>query len=1313
MIRLYRVPGLGAEASEQLRKEGGFDPGPIETEYCFYIQSSPLTGSQLGILRKYLATTYLPEGVADETHLGSYPTVLEVGPRQTIETVASSTTVSVFRDCGLTGIERIERSVRMGIPTALTENEANRFLAPLFRKMVFDRMTQERYLHPLETFDSGRTPDPVIWVPIMTGGMSALREACGPQGLGLSLDDQDMEALFALFHNRLGRDPNDVELFMFGQEWSEHCDHGYWKSKRTIDGAPAPMTLMEHAKAPLLANPGNSRIAFGDEASVFCGIRPVWVLVPENPGAPSVLVPQQVLLHPAITDESHCHPTLWCPFEGAATGIARVRDGITVARGGEMVCGYSGMLVGNLSIEDYLMLWETRWVPVGGATPLEIALEGRNGAWAFANALGEPSPGGWFYTLGLDPGDGYRGYVGKPVFFTGGHSLVREEHLQKIHPLAGKVLVKWGGEERPVGVGGGSGSSMSAEKGDDLALVETRGLESVQRGAPETQQRGVRVARACIEAGILCPLEWPKDLGAGGDITAIPEIAEKCGVVVEIRAIKSADKTMSVRVLLGNESQEQQIASVDPTNVPFFGQICERERCNWSEIGWFTGDGQLVMHDEWAAGTRDETPIDLPLDGVFGKRPQKTFAVETIPTVRNHLRLPRGLSMAEALDRVLRLPGVACKSWLTNRVDRSVSGRTVQQSCIGPYQLPAADHWIMAASAFDSVGTVMTSAVRPHIGLISPEALARMTLAEALLGMSGAVITALEDVCTEVNWFSAPKKPGEGAVVERVASTLADEMIAVGIRQLGGKDSSSGYGPARSPMGETVEVKWPVTTVVSAAAQMPDMTMRVTPVIEGDTLIHIDLSPEFKPLGASALAQVFAQTGNDCADVAMSRVVGYFNTTQNLVREGLIKSLHDISDGGLITTLLEMAFVSGVGLDITTNGRFGWKKHHLSEVPGIVIACDRRDINNVLRQYRKAGLLARVICENATKRTRRPQIRVTHNGREVLHKPMLNLRQTWMETSFRLDEIKANPECIEQERRAMASLLKEPPYKLTFTPTLPRKDLRHSDHPMAAIIRAPGSNGDRELCALAHKVGFVPKDILTTDLFEGRATLDDCLVAFQSGGFSYMDEPLEAGGGWAASVRENRTAWEQYENFFINREDTLSYHPCNGTQVATVLGLIPNPTLPAQQRPRFLRNHSGSFESRLVTVQLLPSPAVMFRGMEGMVAGILTAHGEGQAAFPDQSILDWVLEYALAPMRYVNTDGEITEDYPFNPNGSPHGIAGLCTLDGRHVATMPHIERLFEPWQWPWMPRSWRQLKASPWIKAAQNMYDWCLLEHR
>lgn len=1313
MVRLYRVPGLGAEASGRLRGEGGFDPGPIETEYCFYIQSSgPLTRAELGVLKKHLAATYLPEGIADESHLLSYPTVLEVGPRQTIETVASSTTVSVFHDCGLSTIERIERSIRMGIQTALSEDEANRFLEPLFRRMIFDKMTQERYLCPLESFDSGRTPDPVVWIPVMTGGISALREACGSNGLGLSLDDQDLEALFALFHDRLGRDPSDVELFMFGQEWSEHCSHGYWKGVRIIDGTPAPRTLMEHAKAPLLANHGNSKIGFGDEASVFGGIRPVLVLVLENPGAPSILVPRLVLLHPAITDESHCHPTLYCPFEGAATGIARVRDGITVARGGEMVCGYSGMLLGDLNVEGYPMSWEAKWIPAGGATPIEIALEGRDGAWAFANALGEPSPGGWFYTLGLNPGDGYRGYVCKPVFFTGGFSLVRDEHLKKIHPLAGKVLVKWGGEERPVGVGGGSGSSMSAEKGEDLALVEARGLESVQRGAPETQQRGVRVVRACIEAGILCPLEWPKDLGAGGDITAIPEIAEKCGVVVEIRAIKSADRTMSVRVLLGNESQEQHIGSTDPKDLPFFAQICERERSNWSEIGRFTGDGQLVMHDDWAVGTRDENPINLPLDGVFGKRPQKTFTIETIPVVRYPLCLPRDLNMAGALDRVLRLPGVACKSWLTNRVDRSVSGRTVQQSCIGPYQLPAADHWIMATSTLDTIGTVMTSAVRPHIGLVSPEALARMTLAEALLGMSGAVITSLGDINTEVNWFSAPKKPGEGAVVERVASTLADEMTALGIRQLGGKDSSSGYGLAQSPEGGVVEVRWPVTIVISAAAQMPDMTMRVTPVIEGDTLIHVDLSPEFKPLGASALAQVFAQTGDDCADVVMSRVIDCFETTQRLIKEGQIKSLHDISDGGLITTLLEMAFISGVGLNITTSGRFGWMKHYLSEVPGIVIACDRRDVKSVLCQYGKAGLYARVVCENATKRTRRPQICVIHNGCEVLHEPMLNLRQIWMETSFRLDEIKANPECIEQERQAMASLLEEPPYELTFTPTLPRKDLRHSDHPMAAIIRAPGSNGDRELCALAHKVGFVPKDILTTDLFEGRATLDDCQVAFQSGGFSYMDEPLEAGVGWAASVRENLIAWEQYENFFINRDNTLSYHPCNGAQVATVLGLIPNPTLPVQQRPRFLRNRSGSFESRLVTVRILPSPAVMFRGMEGMVAGILTAHGEGQATFPDQSILEWVLEHALAPMRYVNMDGEITEDYPFNPNGSPYGIAGLCTLEGRHVVTMPHIERLFEPWQWPWMPRSWRRLKVSPWLQAVQNMFNWCL-EHR
>jgi len=1296
---------------ERLERVGGFERGQIQTEFCLYVQAeTSLDNRAMSILKRRLAASYMPEGIGEDSFLSDCPTVIEVGPRLNFMTVASSTTTAVFHDCTIPRVERVERSTRMGFHDQLSEEEISSFLSALFHRMVFDRMTQERYEHPLTTLESGRPRDPLIWVPIMSQGMPALEEFCGRTGI--SFDEQDLHDVYAMFHDLEKRDATDAELRYLGNQWSEHCYHGYWKGRRRIDGREAPMTLMDYAKLPWKTNPGNARIGFHDEGSCFAGFRAVEVLVPSEPGKPSILAPQIVYLHPVLADESHCHPSKVDPREGAATGVARVRDNFTVGRGAEMGCGHFALIVGNLNIPGYTQPWENPWIPIGAVAPLEIATEARLGAWGFGNALGEAVPGGaGFFTFGVDPGDGYRSFF-KPIVFTGGLSLLREEHVDKIPPTPGKILEKDGGPRLPVGLGGGFRSSTSAGVGDNLELAMSQDFDSVQRGGPEMQQRGVRLTRACIERGGENPIEWAKDGGAGGDGTAIAETAESCGVEVDMRSEPSGDLTMSPDVFVNNESQEQQYHSYSPgAPAEFVAMAAHRERCPSNEIGVFTDTGRVIFRDDWA-DTRDRNPINLPLAPIFGKRPQKTFDIESVAPTRHSLRLPDELTMADALDRVLRLPSVASKGWLTNRVDRSVSGRIAQQSCIGPYQLPASDYWIMANSFLDTVGTVMASAVRPHLGLISGGATARMTLAEALISISGAKITNLGDVNCEINWFSDAKAPGEGVIIEETASALAEAQIQIGMRQLGGKDSSSGNNLAQSPAGEVTKVKWPVTIFVTLAAQMPDITVKVTPVIEDDvdTLIHVDLSPDYKPLGASALSQVYGQTGDDCADVNIERVISYFETTQNLLESGEIRMLHDISDGGLITTLLETAFVSGVGLEIASAGRFGWLRHYFSEVPGVVIGCRAKDARQVVKHYRASGLKANVIA--GVKRSKSPQIQVKHNGKIVHRSPMVNLRQAWMETSFQLDAIDTNPKCIEQERNTIPTLLVPPPYMLTFVPRpTSAKILRRNDRPKVAIIRAPGSNGDREMAGMFYQAGFDPYDLMTTDFIDGRSTLDDFRVAAEVGGFSYQDEPMESGVGWAASIEENPLAWEQYRRFFFERKDTLSYHACNGTQTAALLGIAPDQSLPLERRPRFLKNESGMFESRYVTVKVGQSPAIMFKGMENSILGIIVAHGEGRLYCHDQSVLDWIRTNNLVPMTYVGPDGEATMDYPFNPNGSPYGIAGLCTPDGRHVITMPHIERLWQLWQLPWMPDSWKRLKASPWLTAIQNMYTWCM-EH-
>jgi len=1308
MLRQYRIPGLAQGAVERIRRISGFD-GPIETEHCLYIgTSAPLDQREFGVLRRYLATSYMPAGIGDESRLGACKTVLEVGPRMAFETVASSTTVSMFRDCGIRQIERIERSVRIGLPVELTSDEGDKFLKPLFQRMFFDKMTQERYHQPLESFDGGRQPDPVVWIPVAEGGMAALREA--GKRMGLALDDQDYDHFFSQFHDRLHYDPSDACWLFCANECSEHCSHaGVFGAQRYIDGVPCERTLMEEARAAFMANPGRAWPA-GDEASIFRGLRPVLTLVPERPGEPSEYVPQMVMYHPAISDESHCHPSKVCPFWGAATGPARVRDNTAAGRGGIMGCAWFGIAVGNLCIPGYEQQWEeVGWRPVGAVPPLDIAIEGRDGAWFMENANGEPGLGGFFIALGLDPGDGYRSYY-KPIIFTGGKSQIRDEHVEKHEPQAGMDLILIGGPLDNVGYGGGTRSSTSASLGDDLGQAEELDFNSVQRAAPVMQNSGERLIRALVEMGLINPIETIGDCGAGGILTKAAELAMHTGLWLDYRAAPCSDRTMSPSQLLNAESQEKYLFASWPKHREQILAVADRFSCPATPIGRFTGDGRLVCYDSQTG----ENVIDMPMDVVFGARPKKRWDIKSVTPVRHPLRLPRRLSAKRAAELVLRHPTVAAKKWLTDHVDRSVGGRTVQQSCVGPWQIPVADYWVHAESILDTVGTATAQGVQPLAGLNSPAAMARLIVTEALLGLSCCLISSLEDLTCEVNWFADAKAPGEGLAMDLTAKALTEAEIKARIRQAGGKDSVSGHNLAISPEGAMVDVRWPLTVVVTAAVQMPDMRIKVTPLLEENTLIHVDFCPESKPLGSSILAQVHRQVGNDCPDFDFGRVISYFHAEQEMLREGLISSLHDISDGGLFTTIAEVAFCSGVGLDVTTSGKFGWMRHYFSQVPGAVIGCKAKDAAKICRRFRKADVYASVVGKVRKSKTK-PMIQIRHNGRPVLSEPMLELRSAWLETSFRLDAIKTKPECVAQERESLATLLTPPPYKLTFvpprSPRLGRKEIRFPDRPGAAIVWAPGSNGDDELRNMAYVGGFRPFDIDVKDLAQGKMGMEHCQLQLDAGGFSYLDEPFEAGVAWAATVEENERAREQ-DREFRAREDTLKYSPCNAAQKDLLLGVEPFPELPREKRPRFLTNESGVFESRFVTVEILPSPAVMFRGMEGSRIGIITAHKEGRLYCHDPAVLERILADGLAPMRYIGPDGELATTYPFLPNGSPHAIAGVCSPDGRFVATMPHIERLFLDWQWPWMPRSWRRRGISPWLKCMENMYEWCL-EHR
>ncbi|MCK4800101.1 phosphoribosylformylglycinamidine synthase subunit PurQ, partial [Candidatus Parcubacteria bacterium] len=665
--------------------------------------------------------------------------------------------------------------------------------------------------------------------------------------------------------------------------------------------------------------------------------------------------------------------------------------------------------------------------------------------------------------------------------------------------------------------------------------------------------------------------------------------------------------------------------------------------------------------------------------------------------------LPKDLTVFEALDMVLRLIG--SKRHLTVKGDRSVTGLVVQQQCIGPNQLTLSDFAIMAQSHFGLTGTALSLGEQPLKGLISPQAMARMAISEALLNMAGAKITKLTDVKCLANWMLAAKLPGEGAWLYDACCALRDILLELDIAIIGGKDSLSMALEIIGPDNKAHIVKAPGELIISAMAPMDDVTNKVTPDLKkpDNTLLFINLANNKNRLGGSALAQVHSQIGNDCPDMEdIDLFKRSFEAVQILIDKDLICSIHDRSDGGLIVTLLEMAFAGNVGLDISIKSNNTAIETLFSEELGLVVETDR--IEEALKLLVDLGI---PVEEIGTVGKYGGTIKIEHNDVLVLDREMTNLRKIWEATSTEIDMLQANPKCVKEEARVNAELIETPPYKLTFEPSATSYDiLSSSNKPKIAIIRERGSNGDKEMATAFYLAGFSPWDVTMTDIVEGNVTLDQFKGIAFVGGFTFGDV-LDAGKGWAGVIKFNPEVKRQFDNFY-DRPDTFSFGVCNGCQLMALLGWIPWSEIADEKQPRFISNESGRFESRFPTVRVRSSPAIMLEGMEDSILGVWSAHAQGRFFVPEKEMLKEIIENDLAPIAFVDINGEPTEIYPFNPNGSPFGIASLCSRDGRHLAMMPHSERSFLLWQLPWIPDEWKDLKASPWLQMFQNAYRWC-----
>ncbi len=1299
LIRRFRTFSLAPATHDSLlesaRRILGDEVADVGAEFCFYIDAARELGPEdLRILDWLLAETFEPDAYGDATSLDEAGgAVLEVGPRMTFTTAWSTNAVSICRACGIDVVRRIERSRRYLLRNSKPPSEAAR---AALAAGLHDRMTECVYPRPLADFASGISPDPVTAVPVMRDGRAALERI--NHELGLAFDDWDLDFYTSLFRDRMGRDPSNVECFDIAQSNSEHSRHWFFKGRLILDGDEVPDHLFSIVRRPYEANPNNSVIAFHDNSSAIRGFSTP-ALVSSEPGNPSPLLVRELDLDLTLTAETHNFPSGVAPFPGAETGTGgRIRDTHATGRGSLVVAGTAAYCVGNLRLPGYELPWEDPafGYPPNLASPKAIEIEASNGASDYGNKFGEPVITGFTRSAGLRLPDGERREWIKPIMFSGGVGQIDARHTDKQGPEPGMWVVKIGGPAYRIGMGGGAASSMV--QGDNAEHLD---FNAVQRGDAEMEQKVNRVIRACSELGEGNPIVSIHDQGAGGNCNVLKEIVEPAGARFEIREIPIGDDSLSVLEIWGAEYQENDALLVRPENEGLFRSLCERERVPVSFVGRVTGDGRVVVHDS----VDDSTPVDLVLEDVLGDVPQKTFKLDRVVRPLEALVLPPDLTVAQALDRVLRLLSVGSKRFLTTKVDRSVSGLVARQQCAGPLQLTVSDVAVIAQSHFGTTGTATAIGEQPLKGLVDPAAMARMAVGEALTNLVWARATALEDVRCSANWMWAAKLPGEGADLYDAAVAMSDLMVEFGMAVDGGKDSLSMA--ARAPLaggGEEL-VKAPGALVISAYVSCPDIRQTVTPDLElpgTGRLLLVDLGGGRNRLGGSALAQVFSQVGNSTPDVEDAGLLARaFAVVQQLIADGFVTAGHDRSDGGLITTLLEMAFAGNCGLEVEIEGDDPIEVL-FSEELGLVMEVDGADLDPVAGAFRGAGVPYALIGGTLAE----PEIRVTVGGRPVLAADMRDLRDLWEATSFRLELEQANPECVAAERDGLRER-SAPPYALTYAPTATAADvMKKSNKIPVAMLREEGSNGDREMAATFLAAGFEPWDVAMSDLLAGRITLDRFRGVVAVGGFAHADV-LDAGKGWAGSIRFNRELWAQFEAF-LDRPDTFSLGVCNGCQLLALLGWVPWRGLEGAAQPRFVRNASGRFESRFATVTIQPSPSVMLRGMEGSTLGIWSAHGEGRALFPDPAILEEVEAQTLAPIRFVDDGGAVTENYPHNPNGSPRGIAGLCSPDGRHLAMMPHPERTSMTWNWGWMPRAWRDLEVSPWLKMFQNAREWC-----
>ncbi|KAK6630680.1 hypothetical protein RUM44_002849 [Polyplax serrata] len=1300
VLHYYRVPGLSDGATSvklEVLKEIFSGVSELKTESCFNIKiTKKLTNDDERKLRWILGSPQKPESLAGTSFLDSKKgEIIEIGPRLNFSTAFSSNAVSICQSVGIQGVERLELSIRYQIFYHKLPNAAQK---SQIISNLHDRMTQTQYVKPLESFDLGVKTEKWFEIDIMGQGRKALESV----------------------NQKLGRNPTSVECFDLAQSNSEHSRHWFFKGRMIVDGVEEKESLIDMIINTQNYSNGNNVIKFSDNSSAIEGFT-IQKFRPQTTTKPAPFTLVNGKSHLIFTAETHNFPTGVAPFSGATTGTGgRLRDVQCVGRGGYYIAGTAGYSVGNLYIPGYDFPWEDKNMtyPDNFASPLEIIVEASNGASDYGNKFGEPVISGFARSFGLNLKNERREWI-KPIMFSGGLGTMDDNMTAKMTPKKGMRVVKVGGPVYRIGVGGGAASSVEIQ-GDNKAELD---FGAVQRGDAEMEQKLNRVIRGCMELGNMNPILSIHDQGAGGNGNVLKELVEPVGAVIFTKNFTLGDPSISALELWGAEYQESNALVCNEADVPLLKTLANRERCPIDFVGVVTGSGKVILSEEenaditkymdgsWMKENKRH-PVDLDLQLVLGKMPRKVFNMESIRPPLEKLKLPSNLTISDALNRVLRLPSVASKRYLTNKVDRCVTGLIAQQQCVGPLHTPLADVAVTAVSHFNLEGIATAIGEQPIKGLLCPKAGARMTVAESLTNLVFARISDLRDVKCSGNWMWAAKLPGEGAALVQACKAMCHVMKQLGIAIDGGKDSLSMAARVQSDT-----VKAPGTLVISTYAPCPDVRQIITPDLKrstGSALVFVDLSGGMCRLGGSALAQCYGQIGDEVPDLDRPELLkSGFNTTQKLIQENKLVSGHDISDGGLITTILEMCFGGVIGVNVNiTHKRSDAVSTLFAEEVGWLLEVDNENVTYVLSEFKNAGVPCYEIGRTCGFGMTVP-ITICVNGSQVLRSTVYDLYRIWEETSYRLELRQASPICVRHEFENL-KYRTGPKYKLTFDTSFPPKPSnRLPAPPRVAVIREEGSNGDREMAASLFQAGFEVWDVTMQDLLNKVVTVDQFRGVIFPGGFSYADV-LGSAKGWAASLLFHPDLKAQFRSFAA-RPDTFSLGVCNGCQLMSLLGWIGTKPLEAKEAssqpdPEIVLEHNNSerFECRFTSVKFMDSPAIMLKGMAGSIFGVWIAHGEGKFTFKNDKILKELSSKNVLAIRYVDDNGEPTESYPMNPNGSTMGIAGVCSLDGRHLAMMPHPERCTQLWQWPTLPEEFKTLTSSPWLRIFQNAFNWC-----